>query len=133
MADYPIEPDKLLDVAERLAPARPGRGRPSYTAHRRAVSTAYYAVFHAISERVARIAFPSADTTFHQEVRRWIGHHDVRTVARWYSQVSGAETGSPPPHIRALLAPTGRPLHVVLDNLSTHSGPQGVGKVVVSG
>lgn len=82
MPAYPIEPDKLLDAAERLAPDQPGRGRAPYTAHRRAVSTAYYAVFHAISERVAETVFPAADAAFKRRIRRWIGHGDIRTVAR---------------------------------------------------
>lgn len=70
MPSYPIEPDKLLDAADRLAPPEPGPGRPPYTAHRRAVSTAYYAVFHAIGARVAETVFPEADETFRRRVRR---------------------------------------------------------------
>ena len=31
MAQYPIEADKLLAAASLLVPAKPGRGRPSYT------------------------------------------------------------------------------------------------------
>lgn len=103
MPDYPIEPDKLLDAADRLAPAEPGPGRPSYTAHRRAVSTAYYAVFHAIGGRVVDTVFVEADVAFRRRARRWIGHGDIRSVARWISELQGTSRGSPPPHIRALL------------------------------
>jgi hypothetical protein len=106
---YPIEPDKLLDVADRLAPARPGPGRPAYAAHRRAVSTAYYAVFHAITGRVAETVFPDTDPAFRERVRRWVNHGDIRVVAQWVSQLQGTARGSPPPHITALLAPPGRP------------------------
>jgi hypothetical protein len=102
VSSYPIEPEKLLDAAERLAPAKAGRGRPPYTAHRRAVSTAYYAVFHAVTARVAEVVFPSADDDFRNRVRRWIGHGDVRTVAGWVSQVQGTSKRSLPPHIAAL-------------------------------
>lgn len=112
MPGYPIEPDKLLDAAERLAPEHPGPGRPPYTAHRRAVSTAYYAVFHDITERVVETTFPSADDAFPRSMRRWIGHNDVRTVSRWLSQIQGTTSGSPPPHISALLAPSGGPTHI---------------------
>lgn len=122
MAGYPIEPDKLLDAAERLAPANPGRGRPPYTAHRRAVSTAYYAVFHAISERVSATAFPSADAAFRQRIRRWIGHADIRTVSTWVSQIQGTTGGSPPPHIRTLLAPPGQPPHIDGDTVIIADG-----------
>ncbi len=105
MPHYPIEPDKLLDAAELLAPARPGRGRSAYAAHRRAVSTAYYAVFHAVTDRVAETVFPAADAAFRERVRRWINHGDIRVVAQWVSQLQGTTPGSP--HIRALLAPAG--------------------------
>lgn len=70
MTDYPIEPGKLLEAAEQLAPAETGRGRPAYTFHRRAVSTAYYAVFHAITDRVVKAPFTEADVAFLRKVRR---------------------------------------------------------------
>ena len=109
MAQYPIEADKLLAAASLLVPASPGRGRPSYTAHRRGVSTAYYAVFHAIGERVVRQVFPTADAIFRDRVRRWISHTDIKTVATWVGKLAGTLPGGPPPHIAALLAPTGVP------------------------
>jgi len=104
---YPIEPDKLLDAADLLAPVSASPGRPPYTAHRRAVSTAYYAVFHAISGRVALTVFPSADDAFRRAVRRWISHGDIRNVAGWVSQLQGTKGGTPSPHIVALLSPLG--------------------------
>lgn len=115
MPTYPIEPDKLLDAADRLAPAKPGRGRPSYAAHRRAVSTAYYALFHAITDRVASTVFPTADPAFTRRIRRWIGHGDIRQVSEWVSQLQGTTRGGAPTHIRALLAPSGTGAHVDAD------------------
>jgi hypothetical protein len=122
MPGYPIEPDKLLDAAERLAPASPGRGRPPYTAHRRAVSTAYYALFHAITERVAETVFPDADSSFKRRVRRWIAHGDIRNVARWVSQLQGTSVGRPPAHIETLLAPPGGPTYVDADTAAIADG-----------
>lgn len=122
MPSYPIEPDKLLDAADRLAPAQTGPGRPPYTAHRRAVSTAYYSVFHAIGGRVVDTVFPSADEAFRRRVRRWIGHGDIRNVARWVSQIQGAIGGTPPPHIVALLSPAGGPVHVDADTVTIADG-----------
>lgn len=122
MPHYPIEPDKLLDAADRLAPASPGRGRPPYTAHRRAVSTAYYAVFHAVTDRVAETVFPAADPAFRERIRRWINHGDIRIVAQWVSQLQGTTPGSPPPHIRTLLAPSGLPPLVDPDTLLIADG-----------
>jgi len=46
------------------------------------VSSAYFAVLHAIGGRVAETVFPSADDAFRRRVRRWIGHGDIRNVAR---------------------------------------------------
>lgn len=122
MPSYPIEPDKLLDAADRLAPANPGRGRPPYTAHRRAVSTAYYAVFHAISARVAETVFPQADATFRQRTRRWIGHGDIRTVARWVGQIDGTLPGAAPAHIRTLLMPARGPPSLDGDTVAIADG-----------
>jgi len=119
---YPIEPDKLLSAADLLAPARPGRGRPSYTAHRRAVSTAYYAVFHAISGRVVETVFASADEAFRRRVRRWIGHGDIRNVARWVSQLQGTTPGAPPGHIRTLLSPGVATAHIDADTATIADG-----------
>ena len=105
MPDYPIDPQRLLETAERLAPSRPGR--PAYTDHRRAVSTAYYAVFHAVTDRAAKATFTEADDEFLRKIQRWIGHGDVRAVATWVSQLEGTRTGNPPPHIVSLLQPAG--------------------------
>ncbi len=122
MPAYPIEPDKLLDAANRLAPAAAGRGRPPYTAHRRAVSTAYYAVFHAIGGRVVDTVFPSADDAVRRRVRRWIGHADIRNVAGWVSQLQGTKGGAPPAHIAALLSPPGGPVHIDADTVTIADG-----------
>lgn len=110
MPRYPIEPDKLLAAAHVLVPRRPGRGRPSYTAHRRGVSTAYYAVFHAIGERVVRQAFPGSDPGVMDQVRRWIAHGDIKTVALWIGRLQGILPGGVPAHIAALLTRGGIPL-----------------------
>lgn len=47
---YAIEPDKLLDAADRLAPPQAGPGRPPYTARSRAAAPRRQA---AIEERHA--------------------------------------------------------------------------------
>ncbi len=114
MPRYPIEAEKLLAAADVLVPRNPGRGRPSYTAHRRGVSTAYYAVFHAIGARVVEQVFPNTDAEFRDRVRRWIGHADIKTVSSWVGQLQGTIGGNAPRHIAALLAPGGTP-HVDAD------------------
>ena len=102
-AQHPIDPAQLLAAAELLAPAQPREGASAFTERRRAVSTAYYAAFHAISGRVALTVFPNTEEIFRQRVCRWIAHTDIRTVARW---VIGQATGNGkgvPSHIRELL------------------------------
>lgn len=122
MPSYPIEPDKLLNVADRLAPAQANPGRPPYTDHRRAVSTAYYAVFHAISGRVVETVFPNVNDVFRNRVRRWIAHGDIRFVSRCVGQIQGTFSGSPPPHIRALLAPGGGAVYIDADTATMADG-----------
>lgn len=70
---------------------------------------------HAITGRVAATVFPAADADFQRRIRRWIGHGDIRNVARWVSQLQGTSTGSPPPHIKGLLDPPGGPTHIDAD------------------
>ncbi len=123
MPAYPIEPDKLLDAADLLAPPQTGPGRPPYTAHRRAVSTAYYAVFHAVADRVSRLVFPAADERFRQRVRRWIGHGDMKTVSRWIAALSGNRNyQNPPRHIRDLLTAQGGPPRIDADTIAIAEG-----------
>ena len=118
MPSYPIESDKLLAAADLLCPDQAPRGRPPYTAHRRAVSTAYYAAFHAINERVAHAAFPTADAEFRQRVQRWIAHTDIRMVCEWVSTLQGTGSYGVPQHIRALLDPPGGPPHLDGDTVA---------------
>ena len=104
---YPIEPSKLLAAAEQLVPTAAGRGRPAYTANRRGVSTAYYAVFHSIGARVVRQLFPNEPQEIHHRVQRWIGHTDIRVVAQWVAQIDGLRPGSAPKHIEVLFTTGG--------------------------
>jgi hypothetical protein len=122
-AQHPIDPEQLLVVAEALAPAKPREGPAEFTERRRAVSTAYYAVFHAISRRVAATVFPSADEIFRQRISRWIAHTDIRTVARWVVGLQGTGSGQGvPSHIRELLAGIEGPLHIDTDTVTIAEG-----------
>lgn len=97
MPSYPIDPNKLLDHASQLAGEEAGRGRPSYTNHRRAVSSAYYAAFHQVTEQVARGLFPNSEA-FQPQARRSVTHAAVYDVCRW---VTGAAGG--PQHLRSVV------------------------------
>jgi hypothetical protein len=118
---HPINPAKLLKQAEELAGVGAGRGRPSTTNHRRAVSTAYYALFHDINLRAARYLLP--DDTSDEEVwraTRWIEHGDVRSVCKVV-----AICGAPKKPIRGLpkdLSAREEPLWIALSRPHTESG-----------
>jgi hypothetical protein len=121
MPQYPLDPQKLLETAGRLVPATLRRGRPAYTDHRRGVSTAYYAVFHAITDRVVKAAFEEADADFQQKIQRWVGHGDIRAVSIWISQLEGTRPGGPPRHIANLLQP-GSANHIDSETLRIADG-----------
>lgn len=61
-----IGPKALLEVADNLAGTDAGPGRSRQAAHRRAVSTAYYALFHRLAMDTTRAAIPggTAERTF---------------------------------------------------------------------
>lgn len=69
-----MTPHGLLEIAESLCPIGPGR--PPHAALRRAVSTAYYALFTAVTEEVARLFTPAVRDT----ARRMVAHSAARTV-----------------------------------------------------
>lgn len=72
---FPIDPHDLLRHAADLAESPPGRTGTDY---RRAVSAAYYALYHALTLRAATLAEPSAR---YDAVRRF-RHWRLRDVAR---------------------------------------------------
>ena len=69
-----MTPQGLLDVAESLCATGPGR--PAHAALRRAVSTAYYALFTALTEEAARLFKP----TVRVAARRLLDHGAPRSV-----------------------------------------------------
>jgi len=98
---YPIDPNKLLEHAAQLAGEDAGRGRPSYTNHRRAVSSAYYAAFHQVTDQVAQRLFPD-DPSFQLQARRSVTHGAVSLVCRWLTGRAGA-----PQHLQPIVQALG--------------------------
>jgi hypothetical protein len=77
-------PEHLLEQAEHLA--RRERTRPRQASLRRALSTAYYALFHfLIREAVQQIAPHLSDENYNR-VYRWFDHGTMYRVARAFSQ-----------------------------------------------
>lgn len=92
----PIKPKWLLRLARELAGVDAGQGQPRNTNLRRAASTAYYSLFHAIALATAGEALPGASSPEQFGYARYVTHTAVRQVCAWIS-------GDPPPQH---LAPT---------------------------
>lgn len=78
-----ISPGELLDLAGVLAGRGAGAGRPRTIELRRAISTAYYALFHElVAQCTADMIRDGAGTTDTEaRVRRWVAHSDVKLLA----------------------------------------------------
>jgi hypothetical protein len=76
-----LNSDHLLDQAERLT-IPPGSGPPRQADLRRAIPTAYYAVFHAVATEAGDqfVAATQRDTPRYQQVYRSIDHKRLRQV-----------------------------------------------------
>lgn len=79
-----IDPAKLVDAADALIDHHAGKGgRPRSVWLRRAVSTAYYALFHAISLEAAAHLLPSGRTHDQLAMARAFGHREIKTCCEW--------------------------------------------------
>lgn len=92
-----IRPEWLLRLAKELGGEVAGQGQPRNTNLRRAVSTAYYAVFHGISLATARSALPNAQSDEIFGVARHVSHTSIRQVAAY---VTGDR---PPKHLDTIV------------------------------
>jgi hypothetical protein len=102
----PITSDALLSVADTLARL----DDPTTVARRRAVSSAYYALFHGlIADAVSRtIGDDPARDEDRYAVSRWYGHGEMRIVSQWVIRLARGESvpngvavllGNPPPDL----------------------------------
>jgi hypothetical protein len=94
----PIDPDKLLAQARELAGFTAGPGHPRTIDHRRAVSAAYYTLFHELIARSAAKIFPDASADDCLKIRRWYDHGEVKKVCERLSLCAAATVprASPP-------------------------------------
>ncbi len=93
---FPIDPAALIRHARRIVGVLP---EPEETEYRRAVSAAYFALFHAVTLRAVELLVPGDALLQRYERVREFGHADVRKVAQW---ASGA--GPPPPRAESQAA-----------------------------
>jgi hypothetical protein len=102
----PITSEALLSVADTLARL----DDPTTVARRRAVSSAYYALFHSlIADAVGRtIGDDPARDEDRYTVSRWYSHGEMRTVSQWVIRLARGESvpngvavllGNPPPDL----------------------------------
>ena len=75
---FPIDPRDLLRHARAIANTLPGRGDTDY---RRAVSAAYYALYHALTLRAATLAEPSGRYDAVRRFRHWRIRDGAQTVS----------------------------------------------------
>lgn len=86
----PVEPDELIRLAHHLARDGAELGRPGTVWLRRAISSAYYALFHElVSGSVAHVLTAEADRDEARwAVTRWYQHGDVRQVSEWVNALA---------------------------------------------
>lgn len=90
----PIKSKWLIRLASELAGEGAGQGQPRNTNLRRAASTAYYALFHAIGTAVAAEALPSGSDAEKSGYGRYVNHAAIKQVCDW---ISGSQ---PPVHLQ---------------------------------
>lgn len=87
-----IRPHELVEVARELAAAAAvGPGQPRAAQLRRAVSTAYYALFHElVTQATTELcgADPGSDAE-RRQVSRWVAHTDLRVLAEATTRTAG--------------------------------------------
>jgi hypothetical protein len=77
-------PEHLLEQAKHLA--RRERTRPRQASLRRAISTAYYALFHFLIRETLRQLGPNLGQENYNRAYRWFDHGTMRSVAKAFSQ-----------------------------------------------
>jgi hypothetical protein len=94
----PIDPAKLLEAARDFADHQTAQGRPRPVWLRRAISSAYYALFHSISIAASEHLLPDGTRGERLELARSFDHRPLKDVCDWIARRSTA-----PPHARRLV------------------------------
>jgi len=98
----PIKEERLFEQAEALLDRhQQGPGRPRDTNLRRAVSTAYYALFHGLTSSVSEWLAPLQPNNARQSLRRALGHNGMKQVC---VSVTRPDTGSKFEYVKLLAA-----------------------------
>lgn len=103
--------DRLIEQADGLAgtwTTEPGRPRPADL--RRAVSAAYYALFHELTHAVSSWMAPSLATEDRERMRRHFTHAGMKRVCGWVANPGGAPTSSE--HVAAIATVAARSIEI---------------------
>jgi hypothetical protein len=92
-------PRDLLEQAELLA--KKERRRPKQASLRRAVSTAYYALFHLLIEDAAGVLSPSSPVALRKVVARAFQHAQIRNSCKDFVQADASVANRNPTHLPA--------------------------------
>lgn len=90
----PIRPEWLLRQADELGGRRSGAGQPRNADLRRAVSSAYYALFHHVVGCVTGHVLASGSDEQRYEFGRHITHAAIRQVCTWIGGTAGRPAGA---------------------------------------
>ena len=88
---FPIDPAALIRHARRIVGALP---EPEETEYRRAVSAAYFALFHAVTLRAVELLVPGDAPRERYARVRAFSHSNVRRVAQWASGTGTPSTAT---------------------------------------
>lgn len=108
-----IRPDELIHLAYLLAGQSATPGRPPTAWLRRAISSAYYGLFHELVDWATwkAVREDGSRDVERWTMARWYQHADVRRVCQWVVAAARGGRGMPA-NIAALLAGQGRPATV---------------------
>ncbi len=94
----PIDPAKLLEAARQFAEHQSAPGRPRPIWLRRAVSSAYYALYHTLCREAAAHLLPNAPPADRFRLARSFTHQALRDTCEWI-----AGRGKLPQHAGTLI------------------------------
>ena len=111
----PIDPRKLLGHARSLANHQDGAGRPRPVWLRRAVSSAYYSAFHAVSLATTLQLAPLSSSDDRHRLSRSIDHGRLAEVCGW---VRKQKAGAGKQHVQAIVSDLQS--NAAIQELATH-------------
>jgi uncharacterized protein (UPF0332 family) len=85
----PIDSQKLVEAARAFADHRSGAGRPRPIWLRRAVSSAYYALFHQLCRDAADHLLPAGSDAQKLRLARAFGHREMKGACAWIAGREG--------------------------------------------